>query len=132
MRRTGLGLALALLVVGGGGCGDEEPGAPPAGLMPVGPCSDVTRLLARYSGREGELCGPIGVFRELMPVGQGYFIARNLLSGVIELWGLGPDGTFGGGPRAENVGSPLNRNDLLVSLGQGRALLYERETGERK
>lgn len=133
MLRTGLGLAaLSLLCAVGAGCGDEVPGASPAGLMPVGPCSDVTRLLARYSGREGELCGPIGVFRELIPVGQRSFIARNLLSNVIELWGIGPDGTFGGGPRAENVGSPLSRNQLMISLGQGRALMYEQETGERK
>jgi phospholipase C len=94
------------------------------------PCSDLTRTIAKWQGREIAVCGPETTrFRALTPLGNGYILAWTPGTGISELWRLGPDNTLAAGPLAAYHGS-RNRNNLLTIAVGDHILEYSQKTGE--
>lgn len=93
------------------------------------PCSELERVLRKYERREEERCGPSeGELRDLVPVGEGHFIALLPRTGDLELWVPGPDGSFGAGPATALVWPPFIKSTFIVGLGNRRVLAYDQRS----
>jgi phospholipase C len=94
------------------------------------PCSDLTRTVAKWQGREISVCGPETTrFRALTPLGNGFILGWTPASGVSELWQLTADNTLGTGPLAAFISVSSRNNAVLVVLGN-HMLAYSQKTGQ--
>jgi hypothetical protein len=92
-------------------------------------CSDLTRTVAKWQGREISVCGPETTrFRELTPLGSGAIFAWTPGTGISELWQLAADNTLGTGPLAAFHAS-VNRNNLVLAVLGDRLVAYNQRSG---
>jgi len=94
------------------------------------PCSDLTRTVASWQGREIAVCGPETTrFRTLTPLGKGSLFMWTPGTGTSELWQLAADDTLGTGPVAA-FHSASNRNNLVLVVLGDHMLAYNQKTAQ--
>lgn len=127
-------LALAGWAIGNlalAGCAkDPVTSAPIVVERPPSPCTDLTRLVARWQGQEMAACGdePLA-YRSLLPLGDGLLLAWTTVTGRSELWSVGRDGTLGPGPLDSHTWSSIRHNKLLVPLRPDRMIDFDPRNG---
>jgi hypothetical protein len=128
--------ALLLTFCGTGEAPPEAVLVPPVSLAgevsaPGATCSELTRAVAEWQGREFEVCGRTRLrYETLTALGDGYLMGWEPGSGKSELWRLGADDTFGIEPLATWAAPGSFRDNRLLAGFGGRLLDYHQKTGE--
>src|SRR3954463_3566747 len=86
-------MAKGWLLIAACACGSTAEPHPPAVLLvepPTGaPCSDLTRAVSKWEGREITACGAGALrYRDLITLGDGSFVTWTPGTGYDELWRL--------------------------------------------
>jgi len=110
------------------GQGDEAPmPLPPAG----GPCSDLTKVLAWWQGREYTVCGNLD-FRSVITFGDGSFVLWSAITGYADLWHVDAKGSLSFAPLDQYDYSSSDRNRLLVAIRSDRLLEFDQASSTAK